>query len=116
MLFIDDIKLEFLFLVLTHENDQNPNIANYLFALSKAQKSNSRIDNEKLTMVKLPFTFGKLWFDAHNEWSDIASLIFYVLRDQQIFLPRQVQNSRLLPLCCIDSDWGYGLGENLKLE
>ena len=32
----DDIKLELLFLVLTHENDQNWNIANYLFALSAA--------------------------------------------------------------------------------
>lgn len=85
MLFIDDIKLELLFLVLTHENDQNPNIANYLFALSKAQKSNSRIDNEKLTMVKLPFTFGKLWFDAHNEWSDIASLIFFTFCETNRF-------------------------------
>jgi hypothetical protein len=42
-LFSDDIKLELLFLVLTHENDQNWNIANYLFALSTAPQSNSRM-------------------------------------------------------------------------
>ena len=59
-LFSDDIKLELLFLVLTHENDQNWNIANYLFALSTAPQSNSRIDNENLTMSRLPFTVGKL--------------------------------------------------------
>ncbi len=69
-LFSDDIKLELLFLVLTHENDQNWNIANYLFALSTAPQSNSRIDNENLTMAKLPFTVDRLWFDAQNEWSD----------------------------------------------
>ncbi len=69
-LFSDDIKLELLFLVLTHENDQNWNIANYLFALSTAPQSNSRIDNENLTMAELPFTVGRLWFDAQNEWSD----------------------------------------------
>ena len=40
-LFSDDIKLELLFLVLTHENDQNWNIANYLFALSTAPQSNT---------------------------------------------------------------------------
>ena len=66
-LFSDDIKLELLFFVLTHENDQNWNIANYLFALSTAPQSNSRIDNENLTMAKLPFTVGRLLFDAQNE-------------------------------------------------
>ena len=69
-LFCDDIKLESLFLVLTHENDQNWNSANYLFALSTAPQSKNRIDNENLTMAKLPFTVEWLWFDAQNEWSD----------------------------------------------
>jgi len=69
-LFSDDIKLELLFLVLTNENDQNWNFANYLFAQSTAPQSNSRIDNENLTMAKLPFTVGRLWFDAQNECSD----------------------------------------------
>ena len=69
-LFSEDIKLELLFLALTRENDQNWNIANYLFAQSTAPQSNSRIDNENLTMAELPFTVGRLWFDAQNEWSD----------------------------------------------
>ena len=78
-LFSDDIKLELLFLVLTHENDQNWNIANYLFALSTASQSKSRIDNENLTMAKLPFTVGRLWFDAQNEWSDDSKPYYFFI-------------------------------------
>ena len=75
----DDIKLELLFLMLTHKNDQNWNIANYLFALSTAPQSNSRIDNENLTMAKVPFTVGRLWFGAQNEWSgDSQPCCFFI--------------------------------------
>jgi hypothetical protein len=42
-LFSDDVKLEFLFLVLHHEDDQNWHIATYLFALSTSPQSNSRM-------------------------------------------------------------------------
>ena len=52
-LFSDDIKLELLFLVLTHENDQNWNIANYLFALSTAPQSNSRMTIFIRQLVKM---------------------------------------------------------------
>ena len=78
-LFSDDMKLELLFLVLTHENDQNCNIANYLFALSTAPQSKSLIDNENLTMAKLPFTVGRLWFDAQNEWSDDSKPYYFFI-------------------------------------
>jgi hypothetical protein len=42
-LFSDDVRLEFLFLVLHHEDDQNWHIATYLFALSTSPQSNSRM-------------------------------------------------------------------------
>ena len=42
-LFSHDVKLEFLFLVLHHEDDQNWHIATYLFALSTSPQSNSRM-------------------------------------------------------------------------
>ena len=34
---------------------------------TKYKLQNSRMDNEYLTMAKLPFTVGRLWFDAQNE-------------------------------------------------
>ena len=52
-LFSDDIKLELLFLLLTHENDQNWNIANYLFALSTAPQFNSRMTIFIRQLVKM---------------------------------------------------------------
>lgn len=42
-LFSDDIKLEFLLLVLKHEEEYNWNISRYLFALSTSPQSDSRM-------------------------------------------------------------------------